>query len=174
MVYQFEDKRPVLGEGSYVAPSAQVVGDVIIGKNCYIGHGAIIRGDYGSVRIGDGTAVEEGVVIHAPPGMCCTIGNHVTLGHGAIVHGETLGDWVVVGMNAVTSIGSVVGEWSIVGEGAIVKQNGVIEAGKVAVGAPAKPVRDTLPRDKEWWAPMKKVYEDLAGRYLAGGLKEME
>ena len=173
MVYRFEDKCPVWGEGTWIAPSAQVIGDVRIGKNCYIGHGAIVRGDYGTVLIGDGTAVEEGVVIHAPPGRTAAIGNHVTLGHGAIVHGERLGDWVVVGMNAVTSIGSEVGEWSIVGEGAIVKQNGVIEAGKVAVGAPAKPVRDTLERDKEWWAPMKKVYEDLAGRYLAGGMQEL-
>ena len=173
MVYEFEGKRPQCGEGTFVAPSAQVIGDVTMGKNCYIGHGAIVRGDYGTVVIGDGTAVEEGVVIHAPPGQTCTIGSQVTLGHGAIIHGKYLGDWAVVGMNAVTSIGSDVGEWSIVGEGAVVKQNGVIEAGKVVVGAPAKPVRDTLERDKEWWAPMKKVYEDLAGRYLAGGMKEV-
>ena len=173
MMYEFEGKRPQCGEGTFVAPSAQVIGDVTMGKNCYIGHGAIVRGDYGKVVIGDGTAVEEGVVIHAPPGQTCTIGSHVTLGHGAIIHGKYLGDWAVVGMNAVTSIGSDVGEWSIVAEGAVVKQNGVIEAGKVVVGAPAKPVRDTLERDKEWWAPMKKVYEDLAGRYLAGGMKEV-
>lgn len=173
MMYEFEGKRPLCGEGTFVAPSAQVIGDVTIGKNCYIGHGAIVRGDYGTVVIGDGTAVEEGVVIHAPPGRTCTVGSHVTLGHGAIVHGEELGDWVVVGMNAVTSIGSKVGRWSIVAEGAVVKQNGVIGDEKVVVGAPAKPVRDTLERDKQWWAPMKKVYEDLAGRYLAGGMKEV-
>ncbi len=173
MMYEFEGRKPQCGEGTFIAPSAQVIGDVSIGSNCYIGHGAIVRGDYGKVVIGDGTAVEEGVVIHAPPGQSCTIGSHVTLGHGAIVHGEELGDWVVVGMNAVTSIGSKVGEWSIVAEGAVVKQNGVIEAGKVAVGAPAKPVRDTLERDKQWWTPMKKVYEELADRYLRGGMKAL-
>ena len=83
-------------------------------------------------------------------------------------------DWVVVGMNAVVSIGAEVGEWSIVAEGAVVKQNGVIEPGKVVTGAPAKPVRDTLARDKEWWTASKKVYEELAARYLAGGMKPVE
>lgn len=174
MLYEFEGRRPQCGEGTYVAPSAQVIGDVTIGKNCYIGHGAIIRGDYGTVRIGDGTAVEEGVIIHARPGKSALIGDHVTLGHGATIHSRQIADWVVVGMNAVVSIGAEVGEWAIVAEGAVVKQGGIIEPGKVVAGAPAKPVRDTLERDKEFWIPSKKIYEELAARYLAGGMKPVD
>lgn len=174
MLYEFEGRRPQCGEGTYVAPSAQVIGDVTIGKNCYIGHGAIIRGDYGTVRIGDGTAVEEGVIIHARPGKSALIGDHVTLGHGATIHSRQIADWAVVGMNAVVSIGAEVGEWAIVAEGAVVKQGGVIEPGKVVAGAPAKPVRDTLERDKEFWIPSKKIYEELAARYLAGGMKPVD
>ena len=156
-----------------MAPSAQVVGDVIIGKGCYIGHGAVIRGDYGSMRIGDGTAVEENVVLHAPPGFTCAVGSHCTIGHGAVVHGEQLGDWAVVGMNAVTGLFSQVGEWSIIAEGAVVKQRGQIPPGMVATGVPAKPVREVRPEEKESWKVNKQIYVDLAGRYLAGGMKDV-
>lgn len=86
MMRSFRNREPQIGEDTYVSEYAILIGDVRVGDNCYIGHGAILRGDYGSIEIGSGTAVEEGVIIHAPPDETCSIGNKVTIGHGAIIH----------------------------------------------------------------------------------------
>ena len=91
-IYAFEGRQPVIAESAYVSPSAQVIGDVRIGARCYVGHGAILRGDYGSIVIGDETAVEEGVIVHARPEDLTTIGRRVTLGHGAMVHNASILD----------------------------------------------------------------------------------
>ena len=107
MLYKFDGKRPVFGKDTYISETAIVIGDVKIGDNCYIGHGAILRGDYGSIEIGSGTAVEEAVVIHAPPQKLCRIGDRVTIGHGAIIHAASIGDLSVIGMGAVLSIYSI-------------------------------------------------------------------
>jgi carbonic anhydrase/acetyltransferase-like protein (isoleucine patch superfamily) len=174
MLFSFEGKTPTVGKDSYVSETAQVIGDVVIGDSCYIGHGAILRGDYGRIVIGDGTAVEEGVIIHAPPDHTQTIGSHVTLGHGVIAHGHEIGDYTVVGMGAVLSLFSKTGEWTIVAEGSVVKANQEISGGKVAAGNPAKVVRDVRPEDKELWNYGKKVYVDLALRYLKSGLVRVD
>ena len=166
MLYQFDGKQPQVKAGTYVSELAHVIGDVMIGKQCYIGHGAIIRGDYGRIVIGDGTAVEEGVIIHAPPGDTHTIGHKVTLGHGAILHGRSIGDLAVIGMGSVVSIFSQVGERSIVAEGSVVKLNQVIPERVVAAGNPAKVVRAVSEQDEEMWAYGKQLYIDLAAKYL--------
>ena len=170
MLYQFDGKQPHVGNGAYVSELAQVIGDVVIGKRCYIGHGAIIRGDYGRIVIGDGTAVEEGVIIHAPPGDTQTIGQRVTLGHGAILHGRSIGDLAVIGMGAVVSIFSQVGQRSIVAEGSVVKLNQVVPEKVVAAGNPAQVVRAVSEQDEEMWAYGKQVYIDLAAKYLEQGM----
>ncbi|WP_319521613.1 gamma carbonic anhydrase family protein [uncultured Desulfosarcina sp.] len=170
MLYQFDRKQPQVEAGTYVSELAHVIGDVIIGKQCYIGHGAIIRGDYGRIVIGDGTAVEEGVVIHAPPGDTHTIGSKVTIGHGAILHGRSIGDLAVIGMGSVLSIFSQVGQRSIVAEGSVVKLNQVIPEKVVVAGNPAKVVRAVSTQDEEMWAYGKQVYIDLAAKYLEQGM----
>lgn len=170
MLYQFDENQPQVGAGTYVSELAHVIGNVIIGKQCYIGHGAIVRGDYGCIVIGDGTAVEEGVIIHAPPGDTQTIGRQVTLGHGAICHGRAIADLAVIGMGAVVSIFSQVGEGSIVAEGSVVKLNQHIPAKMVAAGNPARVVRPVSDQDEEMWAYGKQVYIDLAAKYLEQGM----
>ncbi|RJR51075.1 MAG: hypothetical protein C4576_04295 [Desulfobacteraceae bacterium] len=85
MLYRFGGKQPVVGKDTYVSDLASVIGDVIVGSSCYIGHGAILRGDYGRIEVGDGTAVEEGVIVHAPPGETNRIGKRVTIGRGAVM-----------------------------------------------------------------------------------------
>jgi carbonic anhydrase/acetyltransferase-like protein (isoleucine patch superfamily) len=166
MLFEFEDKSPAAGSETYISELANVIGDVKIGNNCYIGHGAILRGDYGKIEIEDGTAVEEGVIIHAPPGELCYIGTKVTLGHGAIIHSKHIGDLAVIGMGAVLSIRSEIQAGSIIAEGAVVKQNQLIPPDVVAVGNPAKIVRKTTPKDRERWNMGKQLYIDLAKRYL--------
>ena len=166
MLFKFEGKSPAAGPETYISELANVIGDVKIGKNCYIGHGAILRGDYGKIEIEDGTAVEEGVIIHAPPGELCYIGEKVTLGHGAVIHSKHIGNLAVIGMGAILSIRSEVLARSIVAEGAVVKQNQVIPAEVVAAGNPAKVIRKINQRDEKRWNTGKQLYIDLAKRYL--------
>ena len=146
----------------------------MIGDNCYIGHGAILRGDYGRIEIGDGTAVEEGAIVHAPPKDVNRIGKKVTIGHGAVVHGKSIGDYAVIGMGAVISIWSEIGEWTIVAEGSIVKMKQIIPPKVVAAGNPAKIMREIAEKDKELWNRGKERYIDLAKKYLDVGMEPIE
>jgi phenylacetic acid degradation protein len=170
MLYRFNGKQPTAGKDTYISELANVIGDVVIGNNCYIGHGAILRGDYGRIEIGDGTAVEEGVIIHAPPGFTNRIGAKVTIGHGAILHGQSIGDRVVIGMGAVLSIVSEIGEGAIVAEGGIVTAKQIVPAMVVVAGNPAKIIRDVTAKDEELWGFAKQLYIDLAKQYLDEGM----
>ena len=169
MINSFEGQTPIIGEGSYVHPSADVFGAVEIGCGCWIGPGARIRGDYGRITIGDNTSIEDNCVIHARPGEQTTIGDWVTVGHGAIIHNATVKDWAIIGMGSIVSDWSVVGRWAVVAEGAVVRQRQEIPADSIAVGVPAhvldKPVDEKFRAD---WTEFKKVYVDLARRYPAG------
>ena len=174
MIYKFDGKQPVVGKNSYISDVSRVIGDVVIGDNCYIGHGAILRGDYGKIEIGDGTAVEEGAVIHAPPNDVNRIGKKVTIGHGAIVHGKQISDGAVIGMGAIISIYSEIGEWAIIAEGSVVKQKQIIPPKVVAAGNPAKIVREINEKDQEFWNLGKQIYIDLAKKYLDVGMEPVD
>jgi carbonic anhydrase/acetyltransferase-like protein (isoleucine patch superfamily) len=150
-----------------------VIGDVIIGENCYVGHGAILRGDYGRIEIGDSTAVEEGVIAHAPPGEMFQIGTRVTIGHGAVIHGKYIGDLAVIGMGAIISIWAEIGKRSIVAEGSVVKMKQIIPPNVVAAGNPARVVRKVSDQDEEFWSWGKQLYIDLAKKYLDVGLEKV-
>ena len=173
-VYSFEGRAPAIAETAYVAPSAQVIGDVAIGARCYVGHGAILRGDYGSIEIGEETAVEEGVIVHARPGDRTRIGPRVTLGHGAMVHNATILEGAVIGMRAVVSDYSEVGAGAIVGELGLVKQGQRIPPRVVAVGVPVRVVGAVGEKHELMAKRAKTIYVELAARYLAGGMVEIE
>ena len=167
-ILQFEDRIPKIGSGSNVCDSAEVIGRVTIGENCYIGFGARIRGDYGEIIIGDGSIIEDNCVIHARPNEQCVIGRRVTIGHGSILHNCTIKDSAVIGMGAIVSDYAVVGEWSVIGEGAVVTNNKEIPDGKVAVGVPAKVIAETSEEYKKLWSGYKDLYAELAKRYPVG------
>lgn len=173
-LYRFAGREPIIGAGSYVSELAMVIGDVQIGENSYIGHGAILRGDYGTIIIGSGTAIEEGTVIHAPPGGTCRIGRSVTVGHGAIIHAEDIEDYAVIGMGAILSLHAKVGCWAIVAEGSIVKSHQSVPEKVVAAGNPARVVRDVESRDVEFWTWGKQLYVDLAQQYLQDGMEKID
>jgi len=173
VLYAFDGREPEIGADAYVSDHAVVIGDVKIGDGCYVGPGAILRGDYGRIEIGPGSAVEENVTVHAPPEQICQVGKKVTLGHGAIVHARYIGDLAVVGMGAVLSLGVKVGERAIIAEGAVVKMNQEVPAGVVVAGNPAKVIRDVTLEDEEWWEKGKQLYIDLAKKYLKLGLQPM-
>ncbi len=166
VLYMFEGKKPRIGEGAYVSRSAEVIGQVTIGKHCFVGPGAIIRGDYGSILIGDKTSIEGNCVLHARPGETCEVGNMVTVGHGSILHNCTVKDYAVIGMGAIVSDYAVVGIWSVVGEGCVVKNRQVIEDRKIVVGIPAKIVGEVSKDYQKLWTGYKNLYAELALRYL--------
>ena len=174
MFYIFDGKRPIVGEGTYVSETAIVIGDVKIGKDCYIGHGAIIRGDYGRIEIGNETSVEEGAIIHAPPDDVCFIGNGVIIGHGAIIHAKKIGDAVLIGMGAILSLRSEIGDGSTVAEGSVVKRNQKIDKNIIVAGNPAKKIREMSEKEKEFWEYSKNLYTNLAHKYLKTGIKILE
>jgi carbonic anhydrase/acetyltransferase-like protein (isoleucine patch superfamily) len=174
MLYAFDGKKPQIGRTVYISDQAIVIGDVKIGNCCYVGPGVILRGDYGRIEIGPGTAVEENVTVHAPPERVCQVGKKVTLGHGAIIHASRIGDLAVVGMGAVLSLGVTVGEGAIVAEGAVVKMNQQVPAGVIVAGNPAKVIRNVTPDDEEFWKTGKQLYIDLAKKYLKIGLQPVD
>jgi phenylacetic acid degradation protein len=173
-VASFEGKVPRIGAGTYIHPTADVFGDVIIGEECWVGPGARIRGDYGTIVLGDYCSVEDNCVIHARPGEQTTIGNWVTIGHGAVVHTVAMmHDYAVIGMGAVVSDWSVIGEWAVVGEGAVVRQGQEIPSGRIAVGVPARVLDKTVSQEfKAQWTHFKEMYVDLARRYPTGWVSE--
>ena len=174
MLYKFDGKQPIAGKNSYISDLARVIGDVVIGQNCYIGHGAILRGDYGRIEIGDDTAVEEGAIVHAPPGETNRIGQKVTIGHGAVLHGKQIGDKAVIGMGSVISLWSEIGEWTIVAEGSVVKLKQIIPSKVVVAGNPAEIVREVDEKDRKFWNWGKQIYIDLAKKYLEIGMEPIK
>ncbi len=169
-VSRFEQHAPRIGEGTYVHPSADVFGNIEVGKNCWIGPGARLRGDYGRIVIGDCTSVEDNVVIHARPGEQTTIANWVTLGHACIIHNVALiDDFAVIGMGAIVSDWARIGRWAVVAEGAVVRQRMEVPPERIAVGIPAKILEKNVDENyKAEWTRFKEIYVDLARRYPKG------
>lgn len=174
MFYRFDGKEPIVGDKTYVSETALLIGDVRIGKRCYIGHGVILRGDYGTIEIGDEVIIEEGVIVHAPPGECCSISGGVVIGHGAIVHAKSVCEKVGIGMGAILSVRSEIGKESVVAEGAVVRQGQQVPGSNLVASNPAKKMRGVSQKDRELWDYTRKLYGDLAQKYLAIGMEELE
>ncbi|MEM2142652.1 MAG: gamma carbonic anhydrase family protein [Candidatus Thorarchaeota archaeon] len=167
-IYEFEGRTPSIGGGTYVSPSACIVGKVSLGTECYVAPGAVVKGDYGEIRVGSGTSIQDNVIIHARPGQTTVIGNNVTLGHGCIIHNATVEDDAVIGMGAIVSDYAVIGRGAVIGEGAVVSARSAIPSSKVAVGVPARVVGDVQERHRSEFEEFKKIYRDLARRYASG------
>jgi carbonic anhydrase/acetyltransferase-like protein (isoleucine patch superfamily) len=125
----------------------------------------VIRGDYGTIYIGEGSAIEENATIHARMNDKCIIGKNVTVGHEAMIHNCTINDNAVIGMNSTISDYSIVGEWAIIAEGAVVKSKSQINANAVAVGIPAIEIGVINEKQKAFWSMAKEVYHELASDY---------
>jgi len=172
-LWRYGGRRPRIDpNGSWIFPSADVIGKVEIGPNVYVGANAVIRGDYGKIIIKEGTAIEESVTVHARPGGTTLIEEDVTVGHAAMLHNCTLRKGCIVGMNSTVTDYAEVGEDAIVAEGAVVKARSKIPAGKVAAGIPAKVIGDVNPKHTQFWKATKEMYQQLAKDYPRK-LKEM-
>jgi phenylacetic acid degradation protein len=173
-IYKFENRKPKIGKGTFIFDSADIIGDVILGKNCYVGPGARIRGDYGSIIIGDNTAVEENVVIHARPNDKTKIGDYVTIGHAAIIHNAVIHDWSVIGMGAIVSDWADIGRWAVVAEGALVKNKQKVPDNTIVIGVPSKIISEVSKDYKKQWTKYKKIYSDLSRNRFPLYLKKCE
>jgi phenylacetic acid degradation protein len=167
-IYSFEDKIPQISNSCYVHEAASIIGDVTLGDECFIGAGAVLRGDYGSIRVGSRSSVQENSVLHARSGESCIVRNDVQIGHGAVLHNCEIKDYAVVGLGSRICDYAVVGVWAITGEGAVVTARSVIPDGKVYVGMPAKFFRDVSEDDKKVWSFYKQKYAELCRRYRVG------
>ena len=173
MFYEFKGIKPVVHESSFVHPQATVTGNVIIGKDCYIGPGAALRGDWGQIIIEDGCNVQENCTIHMFPGVTVLLKEGSHNGHGAIIHGATIGKNCLVGMNTVIMDNVQLGDECIIGALSFIKEGEIIAARSVVVGNPAKIVKEVSDEMISWKTEGTKLYQQLPADLYAT-LKECE
>jgi len=152
----------------FIAPGAKLVGDVTIGAQSSVWFNAVLRGDRAPIRIGTQTNVQDLCMLHADPGAPCTLGDRVSVGHAAIIHGAVVEDDVLIGMRAVVMNRARIGSGSIIGVGAVVTEDCEIPPGSIVLGVPGKLTRAAEERDRQRIRHAANVYVALAGQYAAG------
>ena len=167
-LYEFNGQSPTLGDGAWVALSADLIGDVRLGEQASVWFGAAIRADNTSILIGARSNVQEGAVCHSDPGAPLTVGEEVTVGHKAVLHGCTIGDRSLIGMGAIVLNRAVIGPDCIVGAGALVTEGKVFEAGSLIVGSPARAVRQLDDAARAMLRGSAALYAQKAREYAAG------
>lgn len=138
MITNFQDKTPQIDASAFIAPDADIIGDVKIEKDCSVWFHAVLRGDRGNIILHEGCNVQDGAILHMDYGLTVEIGKHVTIGHGAIVHGAVVGDETLIGMGATVMNGARIGAHCVIGAGALVTQGKVIPDNSLVMGVPAK------------------------------------
>jgi phenylacetic acid degradation protein len=161
MIYSFKKFVPVVHETSFVHPQATVTGNVIIGKNVYVGPGAALRGDWGAIIIEDGCNIQENCTIHMFPGVTVLLKQSAHIGHGAIIHGATIGKNSLVGMNSVIMDNAEIGNECIIGALTFIKSDEKIPDRSVVAGNPAKIIRQVSDDMIQWKTEGTKLYQSL-------------
>lgn len=161
MFYSFKEFIPVVDGSSFVHPLAAVTGNVIIGKNCYIGPGASLRGDWGKIIIEDGCNVQENCIIHMFPGVTVLLKEAAHIGHGAIIHGAMIGKNCLIGMNAVIMDNVELGDECIIGALTFIKQDEKIPARSLVAGNPGKIIKQVSDEMIAWKTEGTKLYQSL-------------
>jgi carbonic anhydrase/acetyltransferase-like protein (isoleucine patch superfamily) len=167
-IHGYQGMEPLIGEGVYLADGAQVIGDVQIGAQSSIWFNCVLRGDINKVVIGHHTNIQDLTVCHVADDAACIVGNYVTVGHRAILHGSTVGNEVLIGMGAVLMNGVVVGDQSIIGASALLTEGLQVPPGSLVYGAPAKVISSLGEKERagiKYWA---EKYCRVAAQYLAG------
>jgi carbonic anhydrase/acetyltransferase-like protein (isoleucine patch superfamily) len=167
MLYSLGERRVKVATTVFVAPSADVIGQVVLGEYASIWFNAVLRGDNELIEIGASTNVQDGAVIHTDPGFPVRLGEGVTVGHQAIVHGAQVGDYSLVGMQAVIMNGAQIGQYCLVGAGALVTEGMQVPDGSLVLGAPAKTIKPLPAVGRELLEKSAQVYVQKAGWYLS-------
>ena len=168
MIYAFKGHRPVVDPSSFVHPQAAVTGDVIIGKNVYIGPGAAVRGDWGRIIIEDGCNVQENCTIHMFPGVTVWLKEGAHIGHGAVIHGAVVGRNCLVGMNSVIMDNVVLGEECIVGALTFIKARMNVPRRSMIVGNPGVIIKEVSDEMMQWKTEGTALYQALPGEMREG------
>ncbi len=168
-IYSFENKTPKIHPSSYVHPQASIIGDVEIGGECFVGPGAVLRGDFGKIQIGAGTSIQDNVVIHVGFTEWASIAGNVIVGHGAILHDVTIDSYVLIGMGSILMTGVTCEDQVMISAGSVVKENFHIPASVVVAGNPAKIVKALSEDQRNRIHQGVKTYRELAGRYKKSG-----
>ncbi len=166
-LYQLGDTAPRIANSAWVADSAQIIGRVEMAADSNVWFGAVLRGDTENIRIGVGSNVQDGSVVHADPGFPATIGDHVTVGHLVMLHGCTVGDNSLIGMQAVVLNGAKIGRNCIVGAGALISAGKVFPDNSLIVGSPARVLREVTPEQVEDIRRGSEHYVENARRFRA-------
>ena len=161
MIYAFKDFIPVIDESAFVHPQACITGNVIIGKNVYVGPGAAIRGDWGKIIIEDGCNVQENCIMHMFPGVTVLLKERAHIGHGAVIHGATIGKNCLIGINSVIMDNVELGDECIVGALSFVKSEEKIPSRSLLAGNPAKIIKAVSDEMMEWKTEGTKLYQHL-------------
>jgi phenylacetic acid degradation protein len=165
-IYEFEGKRPSIDSKAFVHPDAVLIGDVVVDADCYVGAGAVLRGDIGSIRIGKGSNVQENCVIHVFPDKSAILHPNSHIGHGAILHGCEICSNVLVGMRAIIADGVKINSFSFIGAGSFVPFEQEIPSHSLVVGYPAKVIKKVSPEHLERIKDGLAIYQDLTRRHL--------
>ena len=163
-VFSFNGIIPVIHESAFIHPNATITGNVIIGRDVYVGPGAAIRGDWGAVVIEDGCNVQEGCTVHMFPGVTVVLEESAHIGHGAVIHGARIGRNALIGMNAVVMDNATVGAGSIVGALCFIPAEMQIPQRKVVVGNPARIVKDVSDEMLAWKTEGTRLYQSLPAK----------
>ena len=167
MIYDLGEQRPInLPEGVFVAPSAAIIGDVTLLPDSSIWFGAVLRGDIERITIGRGSNIQDGSVCHTDPNNPCSVGDYVTVGHMAMLHGCSIGSRVLVGMGSIVMDGAVVEDEVIIGAGSLVPAKRTLESGYLYMGSPAKQVRPLTDREREFFTYSAANYVRLKDQHL--------
>lgn len=167
-IFEFNGFKPVISSSSYIHPNATVTGNVIIGEDVYVGPGAAIRGDWGEIIIEDGCNVQENCTIHMFPGTTVRLKKSAHIGHGAIIHGATIGENCLVGMNSVVMDDVIVGDECIIGALSFVPAKMIIPNRSLVVGNPAKIIKEVSQEMIDWKTKGTSLYQALPGECFEG------
>jgi len=166
-LYEFENKRPDIHPSAFVHPEAVLIGDVELGADCYVGPGAVLRGDWGGIVVGPGSNIQENCVFHVLPDESVVLGPGSHIGHGAILHTCTLGVHVLVGMGAIIQDHAVIGDGAIISAGSSHKAGMTVPPEKLVIGVPGRIAGDVSREQKERSEWGTKVYQALPARCYA-------
>ncbi len=166
MIYRYQERIPQIGKQVFVADSADVIGSVILGDRASVWFNAVIRGDTDTISIGAGSNVQDNAVIHTDPGIQVVIGENVTIGHSAVVHGCVIGDYSLVGINAVILNGAHVGRYCLIGANALVPEGMQIPDHSLVLGTPAKVVRQLNDDAVAGLRHSAQVYQEKAATFM--------
>ena len=167
-IYELDGRAPQMAASAWVADSAQVIGDVVLGEDVSIWFGSVLRGDTANLQIGAGSNIQDGSVLHADPGQPLVVGKRVTVGHQVMLHGCTIGDESLIGIGAVILNGAKIGKNCLVGAGALVTEGKEFPDGSMIIGSPAKVVRQLMPEQMEGLRMSAQHYIENARRFKNG------